>query len=93
VIYFKGPSKHLEITYKKYIQRLSLTLDKVNYLTIALVNGGAIGAGVGLALACDLFGVYLRNAYFKLPFFNLALVPADGSFWRLAEKIRTNQRH
>lgn len=83
---FQGPSSHLEKTYKKYIQRLSLTLDKVNYLTIALVNGAAIGAGVGLSLACDLVWS-LENGYFKLPFFNLALVPADGSYWRLARKV------
>lgn len=83
---FQGPSKHLEKTYERYIQRLSLTLDNVNYLTIALVNGAAIGAGVGLSLACDLVWGF-ENAYFKLPFFNLALVPADGSFWRLQQKI------
>lgn len=83
---FEGPSKKLEATYKKYIQRLSLTLDEVNYLTIAVVQGGAIGAGAGLALACDLVWC-TQDAYFKLPFFHLALVPADGSFWRLQRKI------
>lgn len=83
---FQGPRKKLSSTYKKYIQKLSLTLNDVNFLTIALVQGGAIGAGVGLALACDLIWC-TGNAYFRLPFFNLALVPADGSFWRLEKKI------
>jgi 2-(1,2-epoxy-1,2-dihydrophenyl)acetyl-CoA isomerase len=83
---FQGPSKKLSNTYKKYIQRLALVLDQVNYLTIAIVQGGAIGAGVGLALACDLIWCS-SNAYFRLPFFKLALVPADGSFWRLQKII------
>lgn len=83
---FQGPSNVLEKTYKKYIQKLTLVLEEVNFLTIAVVNGGAVGAGTGLALACDLVWC-LPDAYFKLPFFSLGLVPADGSFWRLQRKV------
>lgn len=83
---FEGPRKKLSNTYKRYIQRLSLTLNTVNYLTIAVIQRGAIGAGVGLSLACDLIWCS-ENAYFRLPFVNLALAPADGSFWRLEKKL------
>lgn len=87
---FEGPRTKLEATYKKFIQKLSLTLDQVRYLTVAVVQGGAIGAGVGLALACDQTWCK-EDAYFKLPFFSLALVPADGSFWRLQRRIGYSQ--
>lgn len=86
---FQGPRKRLENTYKKYIQSLTLLFDSLNYLTISYVQGAAVGAGFGLALSADLCWAN-PNAYFKLPFFALGLVPADGSFWRLQRRIGFN---
>jgi 2-(1,2-epoxy-1,2-dihydrophenyl)acetyl-CoA isomerase len=45
---------------------------------IASVNGGAIGIGLSLALACDLV-VAAESAYFLLAFVNIGLVPDGGS--------------
>jgi 2-(1,2-epoxy-1,2-dihydrophenyl)acetyl-CoA isomerase len=45
---------------------------------IASVNGGAIGIGLSLALACDLI-VAAESAYFLLAFVNIGLVPDGGS--------------
>ena len=45
---------------------------------IAAVNGGAIGIGLSLALACDLV-VAAESAYFLLAFVNIGLVPDGGS--------------
>jgi 2-(1,2-epoxy-1,2-dihydrophenyl)acetyl-CoA isomerase len=45
---------------------------------IAAVNGGAIGIGLSLALACDLV-IAGESAYFLLAFVNIGLVPDGGS--------------
>lgn len=45
---------------------------------IAAVNGGAVGVGCSLALACDLV-LAAESAYFLLAFVNIGLVPDGGS--------------
>jgi 2-(1,2-epoxy-1,2-dihydrophenyl)acetyl-CoA isomerase len=45
---------------------------------VAAVNGGAVGIGLSLALACDLV-VAAESAYFLLAFVNIGLVPDGGS--------------
>jgi 2-(1,2-epoxy-1,2-dihydrophenyl)acetyl-CoA isomerase len=45
---------------------------------VAAVNGGAVGIGCSLALACDLI-VARESAYFLLAFANIGLVPDGGA--------------
>jgi 2-(1,2-epoxy-1,2-dihydrophenyl)acetyl-CoA isomerase len=45
---------------------------------VASVNGGAVGIGLSLALACDLV-IAAESAYFLLAFVNIGLVPDGGS--------------
>ena len=50
---------------------------------IAAVNGAAVGAGLNMALACDLI-VAARSARFDSRFLQIGIHPGGGHTWRLA---------
>lgn len=63
-----------------------LRLQELQKPTIAAVNGHAIGAGMGLALACDV-RLASEKAIFSEAFVRMGLIPADGSCWNLPRLI------
>jgi 2-(1,2-epoxy-1,2-dihydrophenyl)acetyl-CoA isomerase len=65
-----------------------LVLKLANYskLTIAALNGPAVGASMNIALACDIV-VAARSAYLQEAFAKIALVPDAGGTWILPRLV------
>lgn len=72
----------IEDYYNPLIERLWTLRQPV----VAAVNGGAVGAGVPLALASDIV-VAGRSAYFMLAFTRIGLVPDAGATWLLPRLV------
>ena len=53
---------------------------------IAVVNGAAAGAGIGLALACDIV-LAADTAKFAIAFGKIGLIPDAGLTWRLVQLL------
>lgn len=54
--------------------------------TVAAVNGAAVGAGVNLALSCDLI-VAAESARFVTGFLKLGIHPGGGMTWMLQRRV------
>ncbi len=75
------------------LERMLRTLDELPKPTIAMVNGAAMGGGVGLVAACDI-AIAAERAVFALSEVRLGLVPAVISPYVLrAVGIRACRRY
>ena len=61
-------------------QKITLTLQKMDKPTIAMVNGAAVGAGCDFAFACDM-RVGSERARFRNGFVRIGLIPGAGGTW------------
>jgi enoyl-CoA hydratase len=68
------------------IYKIFLAVADCPILTIAAVNGPAVGAGLNLALSCDLI-VCSTEAQFISKFLSLGLHPGGGHTWMLRSLI------
>jgi len=61
-------------------------LQALRVPTVAAINGSAAGAGVSIAMGCDL-ALAASNASFTLAFSKIGLVPDAGGTWFLIKKL------
>ncbi len=63
-----------------------LPLRSLNQVTIAAVNGVALGAGFTIALLCDI-RIVSEDARFSMGFIRMGLIPGMGSTYLLPQQI------
>ncbi|RAL23078.1 3-hxdroxyacyl-CoA dehydrogenase [Lujinxingia litoralis] len=83
---FGGDPVELRQRYLRGMQTLPRRFDSFEKPTIAQINGPAIGAGLGLALMCDL-RVSARRAKFGSTFARVGLIPGDGGAYLLTRTV------
>ncbi len=71
---------------ERYYNPLIRRLRRLEKPIVAAVNGVAAGAGVGLALACDIV-IAARSASFIEAFIRIGLVPDAGNTWFLPRLV------
>lgn len=80
----KTPSEASE--FARYGQEFFVKIESLPIVTVACVNGFALGGGLELALACD-FIVASPKAQFGQPEVRLGIIPGFGGCVRLARRI------
>lgn len=84
----RGPDGRIDLgpplarDYNPLVQRLT-SFPKV---TIAALNGPAVGASMNIALCCDIV-VAARSAFLQEAFSNIALIPDAGGTWILPRLV------
>lgn len=73
-------------TINEYYNPLMKRLKNIDKPTIAVVNGVAAGAGIGIALACDIV-LCSDKAKFAMAFGKIGLVPDSGLTWTLVQLV------
>lgn len=83
---FSGSASEISQAYRQGIQRISKAVFNAEVVTIAAVNGPAIGAGFDLCCMCDL-RIGSERTRFGETFINLGLIPGDGGGWFLQRLV------
>lgn len=83
---FAGGPADMTENYRDTIQQLTRFLATTDLVTIASVNGPAVGAGFDLVLGCDL-RIGSRNARFAHTFIEMGIIPGDGGAWLLPRVV------
>ena len=70
----------------EHIHRVPKTLETIDKPVIAMVNGLAVGAGMGMTVMCDV-RVAAESARFSTGYVKVGLVPGDGDTYFLPRLI------
>jgi enoyl-CoA hydratase/carnithine racemase len=68
------------------VHRIPLLLEDLDKPIIAAINGAAVGAGLDMALMCDM-RVMARNARLSEGYIRVGMVPGDGSCYYLPRLV------
>jgi enoyl-CoA hydratase/carnithine racemase len=82
----RHPADRMKQWYRSGVHRLPKCIQSLDIVSIAAVNGFAIGAGCDLAAMCDL-RIAGASALFNESFLNLGIIPGDGGAWLLTRII------
>lgn len=83
---FAGNPSEITEKYRETIQQLTRFMATTDLVTIAAVNGSAIGAGFDLVLSCDL-RIGSPRARFAHTFIEMGIIPGDGGAWLLPRVV------
>ena len=83
---FAGNAANLVENYRAGIQQLTRFMATTDLITIAAVDGPAIGAGFDLVLGCDL-RIGSSKARFAHTFIEMGIIPGDGGAWLLPRVV------
>ena len=83
---FAGSPYETSERYRETIQQLTRMMATTDLVTIAAVNGPAIGAGFDLVLGCDL-RIGTSRARFSHTFIEMGIIPGDGGAWLLPRVV------
>lgn len=83
---FAGSVGEVAENYRRTIQRLTRAVAHTEAVTLAAVNGPAVGAGFDLVLGCDL-RLGATTAWFAHTFVELGIIPGDGGAWLLPRVV------
>ncbi len=78
--------EHADETVAGSYNPIAQTIADMPKPVVAAVNGAAVGAGLGLALSCDL-RLAAENASFSCAFGKVGLVPDTGVSWHLVREL------
>jgi enoyl-CoA hydratase/carnithine racemase len=70
------------------IHRIPRTLEAMDKPVVAMVNGPAVGAGMGMSLMCDV-RIASEEARFSTGYVRVGLVPGDGDTYFLPRLVGT----
>jgi enoyl-CoA hydratase/carnithine racemase len=79
------PLDHKNVLWE-HIHRIPRALDQMDKPVMAMVNGLAVGAGMGMALQCDI-RIASEDAKFSTGYVKVGLVPGDGDAFFLPRLV------